>query len=124
MPPKKKILVVDSDAFLANVLRANLKKDGYDADLATDGKAVADKVGTFRPDLILLDLSLPGRSGLDVLGDLRTNRKTNRIKVIVLTNDDGPTQRSSCAALEPEAYLIKDQIDFPKLSARIAKIIR
>ena len=74
----KRILVVEDDAALAEVLRDNLVIDGFEVEIAADSDQALSKHRTFMPDLILLDIMLPGRSGFDIGNVLSQNRKTRR----------------------------------------------
>ena len=68
---KKRILIVEDDAALARVLRDNLTFDGFEVQCVTDGNAALHTVRTFTPDLVVLDLMLPGMSGFELCGLLR-----------------------------------------------------
>lgn len=83
---KKKILIVEDDKSLCTLMTAALEGEDFDVLTAEDGK---DGLKTAReqvPDLILLDLEMPGMKGLEVLKELRDYEKTRDIKVIILTN--------------------------------------
>ena len=69
-----KILVVEDDRFLSKVYYTKLSKEGFDVVLAVDGNEAIGKIKEETPDLILLDLILPGKSGFDVLQDIRTDK--------------------------------------------------
>jgi DNA-binding response OmpR family regulator len=80
-----RILVVDDDAqFLRSVVRA-LERVGYECAVASDGDEVMDAVPRARPDLVLMDLTMPRRSGLEALRDLRAEPGTSRIPVVMMT---------------------------------------
>jgi two-component system alkaline phosphatase synthesis response regulator PhoP len=82
---KEKILVVDDEADILELVGYNLARDGYQVKSALTGeKALAEVVNNL-PDLILLDLMLPGVDGLDVCRTLKSNSKTSRIPIIMLT---------------------------------------
>ena len=86
MADPKKILIVDDDHEMSNALRrvlVNQKK--YMVDVAYDGLAAEAKFAEFRPDLILLDLRMPGMDGFEVCQRLRMDPAANHVKIIVVS---------------------------------------
>jgi DNA-binding response OmpR family regulator len=81
----KKILVVEDDLDMVELLRFNLKTEGYALGTAADGIEALKKVRSIRPDLILLDLMLPELDGFAVCDILRRDPKTASIPIIILT---------------------------------------
>jgi len=82
----KKILIVEDDKSLCTLMTAVLKDENFDVLIAEDGKEGLKTAREQLPDLILLDLEMPGMKGLEVLKELRAYEKTRGIKVIILTN--------------------------------------
>ena len=80
---KRRILVVEDDSSLARVLCDNLVYEGFDVALAGDGNRALKEHHSFNPDLVLLDLTLPGLDGFEVCR--RLNRLQSRTGIIVLT---------------------------------------
>ncbi|HEV7536656.1 MAG TPA: response regulator, partial [Acidimicrobiia bacterium] len=76
------VLVVDDEPMLRNLLSRLLRMEGYDVLEAADGQAALDVLRTEKPDLVLLDVMMPTRDGLDVLGDLR---RTSNVPVILVS---------------------------------------
>ena len=79
------ILVIDDEKDLIELVRYNLEKEGFDVIGAPDGKAGLEVARAHRPDLILLDLMMPGMDGLEVCRRLREDARTAGIPVILLT---------------------------------------
>ena len=77
-----KILVVDDEEPIANILEFNLKKEGYDVIVANDGEKAVDLALNANPDLILLDLMLPKKDGMEVCREVRAKKN---IPIIMLT---------------------------------------
>lgn len=77
-----KILVVDDDENICELLRLYLEKDGYDVQIALDGEAALEKFRHYNPDLILLDIMMPKKDGMHVLQEIR---KTSDVPVIMIT---------------------------------------
>ena len=82
---KKKILVVDDEESIRLVVSFTLEQAGYDVEHAANGDDCLEKVYSFAPDLVLLDLMMPLVDGWEVLNLLRSNPETERIPVILLT---------------------------------------
>jgi type II secretory ATPase GspE/PulE/Tfp pilus assembly ATPase PilB-like protein/CheY-like chemotaxis protein len=84
-PTGAKVLLVDDEDQLRRVMRDLLERDGYDVIEAADGVEALDQVDRHGPDIIVLDLNLPGLDGYGVLSHLRSRRVTQHIPVVVLT---------------------------------------
>lgn len=82
---KKKILIVDDEADLVDIIRMRLNGEGYDVVTAGDGQEGLDKARSSKPDLILLDVSMPKLSGEEVLEKLKEDKSTASIPVVMLT---------------------------------------
>jgi len=83
--PNEKILAVDDDEDIRELVKYNLAKDGFRVRCVASGEQAITKALDFIPDLVLLDLMLPGLDGLDVCRQLKNNPKTNHIPIIMLT---------------------------------------
>lgn len=79
------ILVVDDEELIQELLRFNLEKEGYQVLTAFDGAQALNVIEESRPDLVLLDIMLPGMNGLEVCNQLRLNPKFRDLPVIMLT---------------------------------------
>ncbi|MGH9775321.1 MAG: response regulator [Candidatus Acidiferrales bacterium] len=84
----KKILVADDDRGIRNLLREVLRKAGYSVATTSDGAAALERLHKQKFDLLLLDVWMPKKTGLEILAALRENK--SRLKVIVMTGDDAP----------------------------------
>lgn len=82
---KTKILVVDDEKPIADILEFNLDKEGYDVFVAYDGNEAIDLVRTEEPDLVLLDIMLPEKDGMEVCREIR---KDYQMPIIMLTAKD------------------------------------
>jgi two-component system response regulator MtrA len=102
---KERLLLVEDEPSLARGLVDNFKDDGYEVKLVTRGDQAMSAVRDFRPDLLVLDLMLPGRSGLEVLKDLRA--RGDGLPVLVLTAKGDVTDRVIGLELGADDYLPK-----------------
>lgn len=90
MKPKK-ILIVDDDQIIANVYTNRFRLDGYEAESVGDGESAVQILNTAPPDVVILDLALPGMSGVQVLEHIRSRPETQALPVIVLSNQYLPS---------------------------------
>ncbi|WP_372729570.1 MtrAB system response regulator MtrA [Nocardioides sp.] len=82
LPAKGRILVVDDDASLAEMLTIVLRQEGFDSRMCTRGDLALDEFRDYRPDLVLLDLMLPGKDGIDVCKEIRGE---SGVPIVMLT---------------------------------------
>ena len=82
---KKRVMVVDDEENVCQLLEAVLEEENYDVVTATDGKECLAKLKKIKPDLILLDMMMPGMSGREVCEKIRADPKTKNLKVIFVT---------------------------------------
>jgi CheY-like chemotaxis protein len=98
VPQQPRILVVDDDAGVREVIADALKYDptGYEVETAVDGVDAGLKLEQFRPDLIVLDVIMPGMGGLEVCNLIRNQKKLDATKIIILTGapDGGKAETS------------------------------
>ena len=115
-----RILVVDDDANVRTLLRRMLTMEGYDVEEAVDGPSAMEKVGAWAPDLLLLDIMMPGQDGLDVLEGLR---RTSAVPVILLTATSEEADRVLGFRFGADDYVVKP-FSTAELTARIAAVLR
>lgn len=120
---KKKILIVEDDPDIASTVEYNLQQEGYDAFIVSNGLEVAQTVKNFKPDLILLDVMLPGQDGFEVCRQLKSNDKTSHIPIIMLTVKSGEVDVVLGLELGAEDYVSKP-FSVRVLLARIKGILR
>ncbi|GIN63311.1 DNA-binding response regulator [Robertmurraya siralis] len=100
----KKILVVDDEKPIADILQFNLKKEGYDVYCAYDGNKALEMVEEIKPDLILLDIMLPQRDGMEVCREVR---KKYEMPIIMLTAKDSEIDKVLGLELGADDYVTK-----------------
>lgn len=101
---EKKILVIDDEKPIADILEFNLKKEGFDVYCAYDGNDALEKVEEIQPDLILLDIMLPGRDGMEVCREVRKKYDT---PIIMLTAKDSEIDKVLGLELGADDYVTK-----------------
>ena len=102
-----KILIVDDEPNIVMSLEFLLKKEGFVIETAGDGDAALEEVRSFLPDLILLDVMMPKKSGFEVCEVLRSDSALNHIRIIMLTAKGRETEQAKGLALGANAYMLK-----------------
>jgi two-component system response regulator QseB len=116
-----RILIVEDDAMIAQGLETGLRQAGFAVDHTPDGRQAEAAMQAQRFDLVLLDLGLPRRDGLDVLRDLR--RRGDATPVIVLTARDDLQSRVGGLDAGADDYIVKP-FDLDEVTARIRSVLR
>ncbi len=112
----KTILLVDDDLKQRLLYEQGLRDDGYNVILASDGEEALDKVQESRPDLVVLDISMPGMDGLEVLE--RILERDNKMPVILNTSD--ASYKDNFMSWSADAYVVKSS-DLTELKEEIKK---
>lgn len=120
---KEKILVVDDEKDIVELLQYNLEKEGYKISTVFSGEQCLENVKTELPDLILLDLMLPEIDGLDVCKFLKNNSQTSHIPIIMLTAKGEETDIVLGLELGADDYITKP-FNVRELLARVKAVLR
>jgi DNA-binding response OmpR family regulator len=102
-----KVLVVDDEPNIVLSIEFLMQQAGFDVVTAEDGESALERVAETPPDLILLDISLPGISGFDVLEQLRNDPRHARLPIIMLTAHGREVEREKGLALGADDYVTK-----------------
>ena len=116
-----RILLVEDDTLLGEGIQTGLVQDGYTVDWLTDGQLADQALQHNSFDLLVLDLNLPGLSGLDLLTALRARRSD--MPVLILTARDSVSDRITGLDCGADDYLVKP-FNFDELSARLRALLR
>ncbi|MCK6413306.1 MAG: response regulator [Azonexus sp.] len=103
----KKILIVDDEPNIVISLEFLMKKEGFEVAVAGDGEEALSKAGTFAPDLILLDVMMPKKSGFEVCEALRADPARSGLRIVMLTAKGRDTEVAKGLALGANAYVTK-----------------
>jgi two-component system phosphate regulon response regulator PhoB len=122
-PSAPRVLVVDDDEAVRTLASWQLESDGFAVAQAGDGDEALSAIDTDRPDLVVLDLSMPGLGGLDVLRRVRRTAVTEALPVIVLSGRSGETDRIVGLDLGADDYLVKP-FSPGELAARVRSVLR
>ncbi len=116
-----RVLLVEDDALLGAAIHAGLEQSDYTVDWLRDGAQAASALRTAEPDLLILDIGLPGRSGLEILAELRA--RGSSLPVLLLTARDTVSDRIAGLDSGADDYLVKP-FDLGELTARMRAIAR
>ncbi len=120
---KVKILVIDDEVHIVELLKFNLEISDYEVEYAYDGVDGYIKAKEIKPDLILLDWMLPNISGIDVLKKIRNDKTLNKIPVIMLTAKNMENDKVEGLEIGADDYITKP-FSVKELLARISTILR
>lgn len=119
-PPR--VLVVEDDEEIASVLQRSLRTEGYEVALSGDGIEALDLSRTFVPDLVILDLGLPGMDGMEVARSLRSDGSEG-VPILMLTARDAVESRVEGLDAGADDYLVKP-FERDELLARLRALLR
>ncbi len=118
-----KILVVEDDKFLREMISRKLDKEGYEVVQAVDGEMGEKKVKEEKPDIVLLDLILPGMDGFDVLERIKKDEEISHIPVVILSNLGQKSEVERGLNLGAVDFLIKAHFTPAEIIKKIREII-
>ena len=120
MAEKQKILIVDDDENIAELISLYLLKECYETEMVYDGESAIQRFQSFRPDLVLLDIMLPGIDGYQVC---RTIRQTSKCPIIMLSAKGEVFDKVLGLELGADDYMVKP-FDSKELVARVKALLR
>jgi DNA-binding response OmpR family regulator len=117
-----RILIIDDEERNRRLFEVFIKADGHEVDTAASGETGLVAASTTSPDLILLDLMMPGKDGFEVARALKSNPATREIPVIVISSLDDVASRQRLMSTGVEDFVVKP-IDRWELSQRISRVL-
>ena len=118
-----RVLIVEDEKALAEILEYNFKKQGYAVDTASDGEIALDKIIFKAPDLIILDWMLPKLSGIELCRKVRSNKKIKNIPIIMLTARGEEEDRLKGLEMGADDYVTKP-FSINELLARVKAVLK
>lgn len=103
----KKIVIAEDDRFISEMYATKLSAEGFEVEVANDGKEAIDAIEKIKPEIVLLDIMMPKLDGIEVLKKVRDNKELKDVSVIVLTNANEKDHVSKAMSIGADGYLIK-----------------
>lgn len=118
----KKILIIEDEKDLADVLGEKLARHGYQVIYAREGEEGLAKIKKDKPDLVLLDILMPKKNGLEVLQTMNKEGLMS-VPVMVISNSGQPVEIEEVLKLGAKDYLVKTEFDPDEVIAKVAKLL-
>ena len=122
-PSGKKVLIIEDDVALANLYKTELELAGYSVVHVSEGSRAVSAIEENPPSVVLLDIMLPGRNGLEILKDIRENEQIKDTKVIMLTNFGNEENVSMALELGALDYIMKYKITPSEMKDRLSSLL-
>ena len=121
-----KVLLVEDDPFLSSLLKNRLQKEGIEINLAKDGEEALNSLKSAKPDLILLDLILPKKSGFEVMEEIRNDpqMQSQEVPIIIISNLGQPEDISRGEELGAIEYFVKAKTSIDELVNKIKDFLK
>jgi two-component system alkaline phosphatase synthesis response regulator PhoP len=121
----KKILIIEDDKILLELLEKKLKDVGFEVVLAIDGEEGLEKIRSEKPDLVLLDILMPKKNGVEVLEEMNKTEDINltKVPVIIISNSGQPVEIDKVLELGVKDYLVKAEFNPREVIEKVIKQI-
>jgi DNA-binding response OmpR family regulator len=114
-----KIAIIEDDQTINQMYRIKFQSDGFDVQMANDGRQGVALVKNFKPDIILLDLQMPEMDGAEALAEIRKHDWGKNIPVIILTNMGEEESPASLKKLNVSSYIVKADLTPSQVVAKV-----
>jgi len=103
----KKILIVDDEQNIVISLEFLMKREGYEVSIANDGEEAVTRIRSEQPDLVLLDVMMPKKSGFEVCQEIKSDPALKMVRILMLTAKGRDTEVAKGLAMGADAYMTK-----------------
>ena len=124
MAEKKKILIVDDDKFLLDIYSLKFKSGGFEVDTAFGGEEAIKKIKESKPDILLLDIVMPGMDGIEALQKIKSEKIDGGMNIIILSNQSQQSDIDKATELGVEGYIIKASSTPSEVLEKVKNIIK
>lgn len=124
METQKRILIIEDDQFLREFYQELLGEEGYLVEVAAEGEMGLSKIRGGIYDLILLDIMLPKKDGIQILRELKQAPPANKLTIVVLTNLGQDAVIKECFDLGADGYLIKSALNPDQVLAEVKSYLQ
>jgi DNA-binding response OmpR family regulator len=118
-----KIAIIEDDQTISQMYRMKFEADGFDVQLASDGKRGVALVEAFQPDIILLDMQMPEMTGTEALTEIRKHDWGKDIPVIVLTNLGQEESPKELKSLNINSYIVKAELTPRQVVSKVQEVL-
>ncbi len=120
---KEKVLIVDDDPYILKMYELKLGFENYQIATAENGKIALEKIKSFKPDVVLLDILMPELDGFGVLEEMKKYPDHSKTKVIILTNFGESTNLDKAKSFGVGDFIVKTQLTPSQVVERVKKIL-
>ena len=120
----KKIIWVEDDKLIGTILGKKLTSSGFDLILANNGEEAFEDLKRIIPDIIILDILLPGMNGFDILQKLKMDERLKKIPVMILSNTSKPSDVEKAQVLGADKYLVKAAASLDEIVGEVRKLCK
>lgn len=118
-----KVLIVEDDPLMSRMYQKIFTFDGFEVELAHDGEEGWNKIKSFQPTVILMDVMMPKLNGLQLLERVKSDPGMKKIPVVMLTNLAGQADAESALEKGAVKYIIKSEHEPKEISAMVKEIV-
>lgn len=119
----KKILIVEDEDIIIELLEKKLTQEGYEISIAHNGEEGLKMVKEIKPDIVLLDIVMPKKSGYEVMEEMNKDPELNKIPIIIISNSGQPVELDKAKELGAKDWLIKTEFDPNEVAEKVRKQI-
>lgn len=120
---KPKVLVVEDDPFMTTLLSGELVKNGFEVFAAVDGEMAVAKFKEIKPDVMIFDILLPKKDGIEALREVRIVEGGNKTPAVVLSNLEESSYVSEAQRLGVKSYLVKANVQLTEIVAKVKEAL-
>jgi CheY-like chemotaxis protein len=117
----KKILIVEDEEIIRDLLKGRLAKEGYEVVAAEDGVEGLEKLSKDKPDLVILDVIMPRMGGFEVMEKMNEDPELKKIPIVVVSNSGQPVELNKAKELGAKDWLIKTEFDPREVVDKVKK---
>ena len=118
-----KIAIIEDDTVISQMYRMKFEADGFDVQVASNGRTGVEMVKSFAPDAILLDLQMPEMTGDEALKEIRSQPWGSNTPVLILTNLGAEESPASLKALNIHSYIVKAELTPSQVVQRVKEAL-
>jgi len=119
-----RVFALEDDPLLSNLLAIKFEKSQIPFEIATDSENIVARIKAFRPQIVILDLMVPGKDGFEVLQEIRADADITDLPVLIFSNKDNPEDRKLASELGVKGFYVKALTDLSELMNMIEKFAR